>query len=348
MAKLTVVPLSRLVEAAKSRAKIVRIAFLSLTYNDHFSSSYVFDTLMEPAMWFVDSFTKLLGPMFVTGVIVLTTSVIFIAYYVGLPYYMEYKNGLATTAIVILGQYLKLNIVFNYVLAYFTHPGRVPLKGENLKEVTSVCKKCIGPKPPRTHHCSVCDACVLKMDHHCPWLNGCVGHFNHRYFFLYMSYMVLGCFFIMVFGFEILYDEVFNSIPPDSDKDEFVLFSRRNLIFYEAFVVTGTFVILGGLTLWHAALISRGETSIEAHINKSEVKRFKTMGKRYKNPYDFSPWHNWCLFLGMVEGRGWSSILWPSFHKPKGDGLVWDSIYSCDIKWNDFMSFDQLDPAKLA
>ena len=70
-------------------------------------------------------------------------------------------------------------------------------------QVVSVCKKCINPKPPRTHHCSVCNRCVLKMDHHCPWLNNCVGHRNHRHFFLYMVYTVAGCLYIMVFGFEV-------------------------------------------------------------------------------------------------------------------------------------------------
>ncbi len=70
-------------------------------------------------------------------------------------------------------------------------------------KVVSVCKKCISPKPPRTHHCSVCNACVLKMDHHCPWLNTCVGHRNHRYFLLYMVYTVAGCLFVMVFGFQV-------------------------------------------------------------------------------------------------------------------------------------------------
>lgn len=38
------------------------------------------------------------------------------------------------------------------------------------------CPKCIAPKPERTHHCSTCDRCVLKMDHHCVWLAACVGH----------------------------------------------------------------------------------------------------------------------------------------------------------------------------
>ena len=209
--------------------------------------------------------------------------------------------------------------------------------------------------------------CILKMDHHCPWLNGCVGHFNHRYFFLYMTYTVIGCIFLMVFGFEILWDEVFpaidgdqqaqNSTPPhvngtseldeEVEEEPFYLFSRHNLIMYETFIVTGCFVVLGGLTLWHAKLITLGETSIEAHINRAETRRLKAIGQCYRNPYDFSPWHNWCLFLGMLDGRGWSSVLWPSAQPPKGDGLMWDSVYSCDVRWNNRF-VPQQDPAKLA
>ena len=34
------------------------------------------------------------------------------------------------------------------------------------------------------------------------------------------------------------------------------------MIFYEAFIITGTFFLLGGLMLWHAKLIHQGETSI--------------------------------------------------------------------------------------
>ena len=37
--------------------------------------------------------------------------------------------------------------------------------------------------------------------------------------------------------------------------------------------------------------------------------------------------------LGLVNGRGWLSILFPSRHKPLGDGLSWDSIYSSNIKF---------------
>lgn len=77
---------------------------------------------------------------------------------------------------------------------------------DRVYNAVSICKKCLIPKPPRTHHCSICKKCVLKYDHHCPWLNQCIGHFNHRYFFLYMIYTVIGVFFVMLFGIGIGYE----------------------------------------------------------------------------------------------------------------------------------------------
>ena len=58
------------------------------------------------------------------------------------------------------------------------------------------CKHCKLIKPLRTHHCSLCGSCVMKMDHHCPWINNCVGQNNHRYFLLFplhvFCYTILG------------------------------------------------------------------------------------------------------------------------------------------------------------
>lgn len=38
-------------------------------------------------------------------------------------------------------------------------------------------------------------------------------------------------------------------------------------------------VALGALTIWHAVLISRGETSIERHINSKETQRLAKRGR---------------------------------------------------------------------
>ncbi len=55
------------------------------------------------------------------------------------------------------------------------------------------CHKCDINRPPRSHHCRVCNFCVLEYDHHCPWINGCVGYNNYRNFVLLIFYVMLGC-----------------------------------------------------------------------------------------------------------------------------------------------------------
>jgi palmitoyltransferase len=66
---------------------------------------------------------------------------------------------------------------------------------------------------------------------------------------------------------------------------------------------TAVLIALGTLMTWHAKLISRGETSVESHINKSEMKRLSAQGKSFFNPYDFGRKNNWRIFLGLSRGR---------------------------------------------
>lgn len=58
------------------------------------------------------------------------------------------------------------------------------------------CERCQIVKPPRSHHCSICNECVMRMDHHCPWVGNCVGLLNHKYFCLFLIYASLGAFHI--------------------------------------------------------------------------------------------------------------------------------------------------------
>ncbi|XP_054747918.1 palmitoyltransferase ZDHHC16A [Anastrepha obliqua] len=335
------------------------------------------DTCLEPMFWFVDNYTHLLGPFFIFAVSGLTIAVVLFAYWIGLPFWWE-KSPKATVVLLIIGNWLLLNVVFHYVMGVITPPGEPPKVDNGTFEVRKICKKCHSPKAPRTHHCSICNKCILKMDHHCPWLNNCVGFFNHRYFFLYMAYTSIGCLFLIVFGFEIGYNHLwldhsdswveseplegqpvkFNlsghiipvthaheydeelllpakhtlPTPPTSEDSAFSVGKRRALVFMTVTNLTAV-LALGALTIWHAIMITRGETSIEALINKEGTEEMLKENKIYVNPYNFGARKNWKLFLGLVRGRKfWRCVLLPSWHKPEGNGLSFHTVHDDGAK----------------
>ncbi|KAG1680083.1 Palmitoyltransferase ZDHHC16 [Nymphon striatum] len=315
------------------------------------------------------------GEVFLIAVAILLFLVVIIAYLIGLPFYWE-KCRILSCFLLLIGNWLLINVCFHFYMAATTNPGY--LKNDNdIQQVVSVCKKCIAPKPPRTHHCSFCDQCVLKMDHHCPWLNNCVGHFNHRYFFLFCCYTAIGTLFIIIFGVEILFLEFWADTDYDyetfgnmSEKANFAAknqtetnilvtifyqfavftmgskttvnenrplsqnstdyieenYSRmyRVCVIFEFLLTTGAFFAVTALSIWHAKLIIRGETSIERHINAKERKKYDV----YKNPYDFGSRNNMLIFLGLTNGRSWFwHLILPSTHTPEGNGLTWKTNY---------------------
>lgn len=96
------------------------------------------------------------------------------------------------------------------ILVVVTDPGSVPASLEdtistgltqgllsNMNPVdfaygqVTFCSKCNRHRPPRAHHCAVCDRCVLRYDHHCPWVGNCIGLYNVRYFLQYLIYLSL-------------------------------------------------------------------------------------------------------------------------------------------------------------
>ena len=93
---------------------------------------------------------------------------------------------------------LMLLLVWSYVNAVRIDPGTVPpVWSINHPAVAStpeiaeqpICQRCKVHKPPRTHHCSSCNRCVLLYDHHCPWINNCVGLYNRKAFLLFLFYV---------------------------------------------------------------------------------------------------------------------------------------------------------------
>ncbi|XP_017782887.1 PREDICTED: palmitoyltransferase ZDHHC3 [Nicrophorus vespilloides] len=53
----------------------------------------------------------------------------------------------------------------------------------------TICTRCETYRPPRAHHCRICEKCIRRMDHHCPWINNCVGERNQKYFIQFLIYV---------------------------------------------------------------------------------------------------------------------------------------------------------------
>nr|XP_039248185.1 palmitoyltransferase ZDHHC16-like [Styela clava] len=177
----------------KLRWRYLKLCYLSLTYNTYSSATEV---LFEPIITLVDFISRWFGFAFVTLVTILVAYVVVVYYSIAVPYLILAFSSIRAGITIFYGHYLLIMISFHYFKAVRTNPGRPP-KDASERAVTSVCKKCILPKPPRAHHCSVCKNCVLKMDHHCPWINNCVGHYNHRYFISFCIFMLLGTIFVV-------------------------------------------------------------------------------------------------------------------------------------------------------
>ena len=162
-----------------------------------------------------------LGAALVAFATVLISCIAYAGFFLLLPIVSE-PYSISFFWHIIFGFFLLYSVYFSYVMVVFTPPGDTMDEDFKEEEVFSFapelpsiqamqelllikdCDRCEMPKPPRSHHCSICGKCVLKMDHHCPWINNCVGHGNYRYFVSFLLYVSLATSYIAI----VLYPQV--------------------------------------------------------------------------------------------------------------------------------------------
>ena len=71
------------------------------------------------------------------------------------------------------------------------------------------CLRCNRPRPPRCHHCPLCDVCVMKRDHHCFFAGTCIGYRNQRYFSVFIFWTTVATVFATAHAVPFFYYEVY-------------------------------------------------------------------------------------------------------------------------------------------
>lgn len=153
--------------------------------------------------------------------------------------------------------------------------GNIPTPFDTLP----LCPKCGLPKPPRTHHCSVCNKCSFRFDHHCPVIGNCIALYNIKAFILFPFY---GGLVIIMLGIQ-------------------VAFHYTWLISVIIFPI-GLGVAFG-TTNWCGSIISN-ETTLETIANNKEENYSKGCRVNYAEIY--SPWYLYLLpTRPQVSGFHW-------------------------------------------
>lgn len=112
------------------------------------------------------------------------------------------------------------------------------------------CAKCNRHRPPRAHHCAICERCVLRYDHHCPWVGNCIGLYNMRYFLQYLLYLTLTAASIGLLSL-------------------FSLLQKQQDVYLMISTVVGLAagVAVGGFSLMQIALLANNSTTLEARAS---------------------------------------------------------------------------------
>ncbi|CDK24189.1 unnamed protein product [Kuraishia capsulata CBS 1993] len=164
------------------------------------------------------------------------------------------------------------------------------------------CQKCKCWKPDRSHHCSSCGKCVLRMDHHCPWFAICIGFRNHKFFIQFLIYSWLfASYGTLVSGLQ-LYSFLNDEDIPAADFSLNVMF-----LFILAVTMSIALFFFGAYSIYE---VLRNMTTIETY----ESTRYRSNMRRNtsENTYKYADIPNSASIGNIFDlglRRNWQSVM---------------------------------------
>ncbi|KAF7456414.1 DHHC zinc finger domain-containing protein [Cryptosporidium felis] len=172
------------------------------------------------------------------------------------------------------------------------------------------CTKCGAFKYPRTHHCSICNRCILNMDHHCPWIGQCVGLYNRKYFILFLTWSFLSCLLISTLTIPMLL-RIISSISGIKGNEDLIFYDNittQGLLFTAVLSISFAFGT-GALFSFHIYLLVTNQSTIEYHRNT--FFRKNNNGEQWINEFDRGLSNNIIEVMGTNK---FPFIIFPCFN----------------------------------
>jgi hypothetical protein len=247
---------------------------------------------------------------------ILSIPVIIVLLTIGSLYYCYVSGFLLvlpieiTIAPTILFHFTLFLLLWSYIICITTDPGTIPdsfqftqsesldpdsINQDDIKAAKmTTCEKCQLKRPPRTHHCSQCDRCILRMDHHCPWVGNCVGFKNHRFFIQFLVYAACSN---INLGFSCL-----AGIKELNWKNNVTVFIGCIVGFSLA-------VSIGSLAIFHIYLATSNKTTLEIDFDK-KYNVFDTQSIK-TNCSQLFGYRSLGIFFPLKTGYGGNGIIYP-------------------------------------
>lgn len=281
--------------------------------NNNSKLNYIFDIIDK----YAELAIKVIQPFVILLIITLIATVTH-CYFTNIIYtlYDIYSSN-TVTLLTFIGLYILHCVLFNYYYCIRISPGYVPpdiLDNNNIIQLLQqdpefnthnvsnihilskpyrYCYECKQVKPYRTHHCSVCNKCIMRMDHHCVFIAQCVGHYNIKYFIMFLLYIDIGCIFILSCCTTYIYN-IYKPIHIHPHSIEY--YQSTELIIVIAVCLAGICCSTGFLS-WTLYLCCNNITTVEY----------------YKQNYAYkqdSIWINLCDALGYCNNKQYTLKQW--------------------------------------